>query len=231
MNISSELTSLRAHVRQYIVDGISIGTFKPGDKISEQELADALGVSRTPIRETLLQLNSEGLLEYFPRRGFSIKCVSAQEKQDFYQLIAALDSYCARVATSILDENDFRSMHEMIDKIDISIKYRNTEEYRVLQMKLHDIYRKKVGNEAILKILSNVESGLVPQTFVGDDLDQMAEIYAMLNDEHRHILALMEARDALGVETYLLETHWAERFPQLTETNFISHTTADRPED
>lgn len=215
--MNSELTSLRTHVRQYIVDGIADGNFCPGDKISEQEIANALGVSRTPAREALLQLNSEGLLDYLPRRGFSIKRMNEKEKQDNYELVAALDSFCARNTAPFLDDADFRLMHEIVDKIDIAIKYHNVNDYRILQLQFHDVYRQKNGNETILHMLDIAESGVVPQIYVGEDQEEMTEIYKLLNDEHRKILSLLEARDAIGVETFLLETHWSARFPQLTQ--------------
>lgn len=215
--MNSELTSLRGHVRQYIVDGIAGGIFSPGDKISEQEIADVLHVSRTPTREALLQLNSEGLLDYFPHRGFSIKRMSEKEKHDNYELIAVLDAFCARIAIPILTSEDFRAMHEIVDKIDVAVKYQNMEEYRTLQHSFHQVYRKKAGNDTILRFLAVAESGIVPQTYVGEDPDEMTEIYAMLNDEHRHILNLMEARDIVAAETFLLEIHWPDRFPKYTQ--------------
>ena len=212
-----ELTSLRSHVRQYIVDGIADGSFCPGDKISEQEIADALNVSRTPAREALLQLNSEGLLDYFPRRGFSLKRMTEKEKQDNYELVAVLDSYCARIAAPVLTDAEFRTMHEIIDKIDVAIKYRNVDDYRDLQFRFHSVYRSKAGNEEILRLLDIAESGIVPQIYLGSDEDQMQNIYFMLNNEHRRILELLEARDADNAERYLRDTHWAPRFPELTE--------------
>ena len=212
-----EMTSLRTHVRRYIIDGIASGQFCPGDKISEQEIATALGVSRTPTREALLQLNSEGLLDYQPRKGFSIKQMSEAEKREMYELVAMLDAYCARCTAESLTEQDFRQMHELIDRIDIAIKYQNMEEYRRLEMDFHNVYRCKTGNKTILHVLELVESGVIPTTFVGDDIDEMTKIYQMLNGEHRHILELLEKRDSIGVETYLLEIHWANRLPEFTQ--------------
>ncbi len=213
----NELTSLRALVRKHIVSGISSGQLCPGDKISEQGIADALGVSRTPTREALLQLNSEGLLDYFPRRGFAIRQMTEQEKRELYEMVAALDAYCARCAAPLLGAEEFRAMHELADKIDIAIKYQNLDEYRELQHKFHEIYRRKYGNETILRQLENAESGIVPQTFEGGKTDELMQLYTMLNNEHRQILALFEARDVDGVVRYLLETHWSLRYLQYTE--------------
>ena len=212
-----EMTSLRTLVRKYIIDGIANGKFCPGDKISEQEIVNALGVSRTPTREALLQLNSEGLLDYLPRKGFSIKNMNEQEKHDIYELIAVLDAFCARATADKLEASDFRAMHEYIDKIDIAIKYQNMDDYRTLEMQFHNVYRQRTGNRKILHILEIAESGVVPNTFVGDDVEEMTRLYTMLNREHRHVLELLEARDGEAAEKYLLDTHWAIRFDEYTK--------------
>ncbi|MEG0912798.1 MAG: GntR family transcriptional regulator [Oscillospiraceae bacterium] len=217
MASSTELTSLRSHVRTCIVNGISDGSLCPGDKISEQSIADSLGVSRTPTREALLQLNSEGLLDYIPRRGFSIKLMTAKEKEDTYELVAVMDAYCALCAVAHIDAADISAMKETIDKIDISIKYQNTDDYRELQHIFHCIYRKKCGNALIMNILDNSESGIAPQTFMSDNLDELMELYYMLNNEHREIVSLFEKKDAHALFEYLLETHWSLRYLQMTE--------------
>ena len=234
MDNGYEMTSLRTLVRKYIIDGLADGSFCPGDKISELEIVNALGVSRTPTREALLQLNSEGLLDYVPRKGFSIKKMNEKEKQDVYQLIAVLDASCARFTADKLTQTDFRLMHELIDKIDIAIKYENLSEYRSLEMQFHNVYRQRNGNEIILHALEIAESGVVPNTFVGSDKEQIKKLYSMLNDEHRHILELLEKRDGLAAEKYLLDTHWSIRLMEYTEFQPMaeaqSRETAGSPE-
>ena len=217
MRNDTQLNSLRTLVRKYITDGIASGSFGPGDRINEQTLADMLGVSRTPAREALLQLNSEGLLDYLPRKGFSIRELGEKEKWETYELVAVLDAYCARTAVDRLEDSDFLQMHELVDMMDIAIKYRNLERYRSLQMQFHMVYRKKCENEMVLHILDNAEVGIVPQTFVSsDDDEEIVKIYSMLNDEHRRILELLESRDAYGVSEFLLQTHWSARLPEYT---------------
>ncbi len=211
-----ELTSLRHLVRSYITEGIANGTFCPGDKISEQKISDALGISRTPTREAMLQLNSEGLLDYFPRRGFFIRLMNEKEKNDIYEMLGLLDAYCAMTAVPKLTPKDLTRMREFTDKIDIAIKYLNLEEYGELQRAFHQVYRAKCGNDMILAQIANAESGIVPATYVGDTPENLAQIYSLINEEHREVIRLLAAGDAVGVHQYLIQTHWAPRFPQLT---------------
>ncbi|MDL2294118.1 GntR family transcriptional regulator [Ruminococcaceae bacterium OttesenSCG-928-D13] len=201
--------SLRDYVRRYISDGVNDGSFSPGDRISEQSVADRLGVSRTPAREALMQLHTEGLLEYTPRKGFAIKKVSEKEKGDIYEAVAALDAYTAVCALGQLAPQVMAALQECIEKIDVAIKYRNIQDYCTLQQSFHHIYRKACGNDVILQFLDTLESGLVPQVFTGEDQDSLFALYAELNNEHRHIVSLFEQRDPGDLFRYLTETHWA----------------------
>ncbi|NMA93596.1 MAG: GntR family transcriptional regulator [Clostridiales bacterium] len=212
-----ELLSLRNIVRRYLTDGIADGSFCPGDKISEQSICNALGVSRTPAREAMLQLNSEGLLDYFPRRGFYIRMVSEKEQADIYELLGLLDAYCAMTAVSSISATEITRMKEIADKIDIAIKYRNVEEYGKLQRDFHWVYRQKNTNELILSQISNAESGVVPAVFIGDSVEKLAEVYSIVNEEHREIISMFEKGDATALYYYLVNTHWGPRFPQLTK--------------
>lgn len=205
----NEYKSLRDHVRSYISEGIYDGTFQPGDRISEQSVADRLGVSRTPAREALMQLRSEGLLEYTPRKGFSIKMVGAKEQQDIYATVALMDAYAASMAVPSITSQDILRMKECIDKIDVAIKYRNRADYRVQQHAFHDIYRQRCGNGVVLRVLEMMETGLVSEIYEGEDTDSLFSLYTDVNDEHRHIVQLLEERDSEGLFRFLLDTHWA----------------------
>lgn len=201
--------SLRDYVRNYISSGINDGTFTLGDRISEQSVADRLGVSRTPAREALMQLHTEGLLEYTPRKGFSIKKISEKERSDIHQTIAALDAYAALCAMPKLTEEHLAALRECIEKIDIAIKYRNSTDYRLLQHQFHHLYRSICNNDTILQYLESLEYGLVPQVFLGEDEDKLFQLYAALNDEHRRVVELFEARDSEALYRFLSEVHWS----------------------
>lgn len=200
--------SLRDYVRRYIADGISDGSFVPGDRISEQSVADRLNVSRTPAREALMQLRAEGLLEYTPRKGFSLKQVDEKEKADTYGAVAALDAYAAIRALECMDIELLGALRECIEKIDVAIKYRNLPDHSALQQNFHHIYRKACGNNVVLRALDTLESGLAPQALAREKQDGLFALYAQLNGEHREIVALFEQKDRGALFHFLTETHW-----------------------
>jgi DNA-binding GntR family transcriptional regulator len=88
-------------IRQAIIDGRVL----PGQRLKEEELAQQLGISRTPIREALLVLQTEGLLEATPNRGATVRSFDPADLEEMYDLRAMLEGHAARrAATRVTDE-------------------------------------------------------------------------------------------------------------------------------
>ncbi len=93
-------------IREAIVDG----RLEPGRRLKEEELARELGISRTPIREALLMLQAEGLVDATPNRGAMVRVHTPEDLDDLYQLRALLEGYAARrAAARISDDRGRRS--------------------------------------------------------------------------------------------------------------------------
>ena len=89
-----------AVIREAIVDG----RLSPGERLKEENLATELGISRTPIREALLLLQTEGLVEAVPNRGAFVRAYEHGDLQDLYELRAVLEGHAARRAAERLTE-------------------------------------------------------------------------------------------------------------------------------
>jgi DNA-binding GntR family transcriptional regulator len=95
---TSTLSRRPANLRQSIEERIATGVYPPGMRLDEQELASSFGVSRTPIREALIQLGSVGLLEVRPRRGATVPEMSAERLCEMFEVMAGLEAMCGRLA-------------------------------------------------------------------------------------------------------------------------------------
>src|SRR5690606_33184637 len=93
---SDDGVSTNARVYKVIRDLITSYQLKPGVKLIHQELADKLGVSRTPVREALERLDQEGLVIRIPRRGFYVAEVGEEEARELYDLREALELFALR---------------------------------------------------------------------------------------------------------------------------------------
>ena len=95
-------------IREAIIDG----RLAPGRRLKEEELARELGMSRTPVREALLVLESEGLVESVPRRGATVRSYAVDDLDDMYQLRAVLEGYAARRAATRISAEDVARLEE-----------------------------------------------------------------------------------------------------------------------
>ena len=97
-DITTTLAGRSENLRQAIEERIVTGVYAPGRRLDEQELAASFGVSRTPIREALIQLGSVGLLEVRPRRGATVPEMSAERLCEMFEVMAGLEAMCGRLA-------------------------------------------------------------------------------------------------------------------------------------
>lgn len=105
---------LSASLTDRIAEGIATGDFPPGAKLDETELAERFGVSRTPVREALIQLGSAGLVTLRPRRGAFVTAISPLQLVEMFDVMAELEAYCARLAARRATDEEkaaLRSLH------------------------------------------------------------------------------------------------------------------------
>lgn len=101
-------------IREAIIDG----RLPPGQRLKEEELARELGISRTPVREALLLLESEGLVESIPRRGATVRSYAVSDLDDVYQLRALLEGHAARLAAARISPDDVARLEKSCDRFD-----------------------------------------------------------------------------------------------------------------
>lgn len=149
--------SLKDHVYNYIVDQINNGTLIAGKKISERDICEGLKVSRTPVREALIQLSSEGLLENVPRKGFVIKKLTTDEAKETYFIIGALDGLAASLATPYLTNKHMQEMEFYIQSIDLAIQTGNFQMYDKMQEAFHGVYLSLCPNKSLVSMLLQLQ--------------------------------------------------------------------------
>src|SRR5437867_1340355 len=99
-------TTRAESLREAIEDKIATGAFPPGMHLDESELAQTFGVSRTPLREALIQLSSMGIVLVRPRRGAVVADVTPQRLLEMFEVMAELEAMCARLAARRMSEAD-----------------------------------------------------------------------------------------------------------------------------
>ncbi len=180
----------------------------PNHKINEAAICEKLEVSRTPVREALIQLSSENLLEYIPRRGFIVKEINIKKKLDVFQVVGALDALAARLALEYLTDDDFQRMEKLIEKIDVSIEENNYNDYQAFQNEFHKVYIDKCNNSTLIETLESLQNSFIRQTYLSDDKEKLYHILKRMNEEHKQILRFLKEKDKNALGDFLQNTHW-----------------------
>ncbi len=205
----STYMSLKDHVYKYISEKINDGSLKPADKINEQQIADALNISRTPIREALIQLSSDGLLEKTPRRGFRVKVLDIKKAQDLYEIIGLLDGKLAYNAVDIINDNIIKKMQFLAESMDAAINQGLRQEYHELQMQFHDLYINLSDNTEMVSLLNQLKNSFLRKYYVFENSKDEKKILTHTNEEHYEIIKLFKEKKKEELEKYIKNVHWS----------------------
>ncbi|AHV96310.1 GntR family transcriptional regulator [Paenibacillus sabinae] len=115
---SAEITPIRDKVYEYIKQAIVQGQYKSGDRIIERELADQLNVSRTPIREALFRLESQGFVKTLPRKGVIVSKLTPEEVVEIFMILSALEGLAMNLAAEKASPEEHAELSEIIKKME-----------------------------------------------------------------------------------------------------------------
>jgi DNA-binding GntR family transcriptional regulator len=113
-----ELLSIRERAYLYLKDLILSGEYKPGDRLIEREVASQLNISRTPIREALFRLESQGFVKTVPRKGVIVSNISEEEVIEVFTILSSLEVLAARLAAQKMDDALIGEFNEKIGKLE-----------------------------------------------------------------------------------------------------------------
>lgn len=106
--------SLRGRVFQRLREDILSGKYNDGEELREISIGEELGVSRTPVREALRQLELEGLVEIIPNKGAYVTGITAKDVIDIYKIRSLLEGVCARWATEHISAGQIEELEEIV---------------------------------------------------------------------------------------------------------------------
>jgi len=192
--------SLHDEVASRVRDMIIEGALAPGARIYEEQLAKALGVSRTPMREALKTLASEGLIELAAARGAVVKRFSPKDVRDMLDVLAVLESFAARLACKAASDEQIAELRALHDRMSGFFKARNRLEYYKLNLDFHSGVLRLSGNAALQSAHLAIQSRLKRIRYIGNSEPRKWDD-AM--SEHEEMIRRLEARDAEGLAAVL----------------------------
>lgn len=201
-------------VYNFISEQLTLGNLKRSDHITEQFLSSNLDMSRTPIREALLQLSAEDILERVPRKGFTLKAYTRKDVEELYNFIGLLDGKVAQLACDQLNSEDYALMKFLVDSMNSAIENKLYTKYNELQGKFHDVYMEKCQNCLLRTELQNRKKIFIGKSYIRMDPDSIQGLLKATNQEHTKIIKLFQAHDVLGLRKFLEDVHWNSKNAQ-----------------
>ncbi len=201
-------TPLKERVRTYLMQKIEEGALKEGDKIVELNVCTELGISRTPVREALNQLATDGYLENIPRKGFRVKGFNEESAGSLFEIIGPLDGRAALLALPHMADRDIAQLKFLCASMDIALESSLYDRYDDLQHEFHFLYSDKCGNPKLSSLLHDLWRYFSKASYAIEGDQKALANLKLANKEHKEIVALFEANDGAALQDYLRDVHW-----------------------
>jgi DNA-binding GntR family transcriptional regulator len=182
---------------QTLRDAILRGRFRAGARLRQVELADSLGISRTPIREALVRLQDEGLVELLPGGGVRAKLLNLDEAVELYDLREVLDGLAARLAATRADAPALARLERLLERMARSMAGADAHQWFGAHVAFHEEIVRAAGNRPLGRLLSVVRQSV--QHFHPLLLRTERRLEHAWN-EHRGIYAAIAGRDPAAAE-------------------------------
>jgi DNA-binding GntR family transcriptional regulator len=168
------------------------GSYQPGEKLSEEDLAQTVGVSRTPVREALRRLHAEGLVDWEANRGASVPAWNDQDLEEIFELRALLEGYGAELAAIRITPDEITRLRDLSADMERHAAVRDPDGVAVSNAEFHAIILSAGRNLRLSALLGAVvQTPLVNRTFRRYDDAAMARSMA----HHRELIDAFESRD------------------------------------
>ncbi len=188
--------SLRGRVFHSIREDILSGKYEKGEELKEIAIGNELGVSRTPVREALRQLELEGLVEIIPNKGAYVVGLSAKDIEDIYTIRSLLEGLCAKWAAEYINDRQLAALEENVDLSEFYASKGNFEQVFELDSKFHEIMYEASGSKTINHLLSDYHHYVQRVRRVTIATGRAYKS----NGEHRNILNAIKAKDGAEAE-------------------------------
>jgi DNA-binding GntR family transcriptional regulator len=200
------IKSLKEQVYEYLRSQLGRGELLPGSSINMDETSKKLGVSRTPLRDALLQLEMEGFVSILPRRGVTVNHLTLQDIKNYYEIIGALESAALMTNFDTIKETHIQEMHALNGDMKQAIDQDDFNQYYQKNLLFHDVYLNLCKNKNLVKIVNTLKRRLYDFPRQEGFVKQW-EVTSI--DEHQELVRLIEEGKKEQASNYIRDIHWS----------------------
>lgn len=183
---------LRDVVFNTLRQAILRGELEPGERLPEIQLADKLGVSRTPIREAIRKLELEGLVIMIPRKGAVVAEITEKSLRDVLEVRRALEELSVKLACEKIQEEEIEELKVAAKEFEDALKTGDVTAYAEADVKFHDIIYHTTDNERLIQLLNNLSEQMYRYRV---EYLKREDSHETLLAEHQYIIEMLGKRD------------------------------------
>ena len=199
--------SLREQVYEHLRDAMNRGDLQPGAFLDLNAIAERLGISRTPLREALLQLETQGFVTVLPRRGFRLNPLSLDDIRHYYEIIGALEAATLKDHGADLSARDVARMRKLNTGMAAAVAANDFDRYYALNLAFHEVYLGLSDNKSLLALVRSLKQRLYDWPRRAGFVRSWEE--HSIAEEHSRFLELLERGAHREAATFLQEVHWS----------------------
>jgi DNA-binding GntR family transcriptional regulator len=207
-----ERVPLHEEVTNRLRDMIVSLRLRPGERIQELEVAQLLGVSRTPVREAIKVLTAEGLVELLPLRGAIVKAFSAKDARDMLEVIALVESYAGERACQA-SQSRIDEILELHRQMKVFFEARQRLEYFALNQRIHDALIALADNDTLTMTHATLSKRMRSLRYSGNSTP---ENWNDAMTEHEQMMTALAARDGQALARIMGE-HIRNTWPRIKD--------------
>ncbi|WP_370000880.1 GntR family transcriptional regulator [Paenibacillus sp. RC84] len=206
--------SFREEIYEALRQAIVSLELEPGAKLSDQELAEQFGVSRTPVREALKRLEDDGLVEAVPGSATRVTPLKPKEGRHAFTVVAALHALAARLAVPYLGPEEYEALEQSNKALEQALGRNDVPAAIEADNAFHAVFLQAAGNPEILSALK----GILPKV-QRLEISRFASVHGLQSvEQHRRIADACRKRDAADAAR-LVEENWLTLGERLAESN------------
>lgn len=223
MNQRIEYRALNDQAYEAIKQGLISGQFAPRQVLVLRNLAEAYGISTTPIREALQRLVGEGLLEMLPNRSISVPDWNPEKFAELHRIRCELEGFAAEIATSLVTDDEKSELTTLAATIDTALSEGRQSDYVALNQQFHFAIYRAARSPRLLRIIENLWGE------VGVYMNELLSGYAyrsIANTAHRAILEGLARGDATAVRAAMVQDITAAADAMMPRIRELAESTA-----
>jgi DNA-binding GntR family transcriptional regulator len=187
---------LRRSIAKALSEAIYSGFLPPGLRLVESQIAGKFGISRTPIREAIHQLEIEGLVMTIPNKGAVVMAHSLEEIEEVHMIYGALEGLAASLSVKSINKDDLKQMEVCIAKMGANKNDRDRREWFIYNDRFHSLFLKPCGKKFLLKSIKNYTKQVARYWYLLLSYPGSIERFS---EEHRSIVEAFKSRSPTAV--------------------------------